>query len=81
MAEALNEAIFEEMRRDANVIVMGEDVGVYGGLYGVSKGLLDEFGSDRVRDTPICEDGFVGVGIGAAITGLNPVVEVILGIS
>lgn len=76
MAEALNEAMREEMRRDPTVILMGEDVGVLGGVYGVSKGLLDEFGTERVRDTPISEDGFVGAGIGAAITGLNPIVEI-----
>ncbi len=76
MADALNEAMREEMRRDTAVILMGEDVGVLGGVYGVSKGLLDEFGSERVRDTPISEDGFVGAGIGAAITGLNPIVEI-----
>jgi len=76
MAEALNEAMREEMRRDPTVILMGEDVGVLGGVYGVSKGLLDEFGPERVRDTPISEDGFVGAGIGAAITGLNPIVEI-----
>lgn len=76
MAEALNEAVREEMRRDPTVILMGEDVGVLGGVYGVSKGLLDEFGAERIRDTPISEDGFVGAGIGAAITGLNPIVEI-----
>lgn len=76
MAEALNEAMREEMRKDTTVILMGEDVGFLGGVYGVSKGLLDEFGPERVRDTPISEDGFVGAGIGAAITGLNPIVEI-----
>jgi pyruvate dehydrogenase E1 component beta subunit len=76
MAEALNEAMREEMRRDTTVILMGEDVGVLGGVYGVTKGLMDEFGPERVRDTPISEDGFVGAGIGAAITGLNPIVEI-----
>jgi pyruvate/2-oxoglutarate/acetoin dehydrogenase E1 component len=75
-AEAINEAIREEMKNDSTVILMGEDVGVLGGPYGVLKGLQDEFGPERVRDTPISEDGFVGAGIGAAITGLNPIVEV-----
>ena len=75
-AEALNEALREEMKRDERVIVMGEDVGVFQGVYKVTKGLMDEFGPERVRDTPISEDGFVGTAIGAAITGLKPVVEV-----
>jgi len=75
-AEALNEALKEEMRRDSRVIVMGEDVGVFGGIYKVTKGLLEEFGPDRVYDAPISEDGFVGAAVGAAVTGLKPVVEV-----
>ena len=76
MIEALNEALREEMRRDDTVIIMGEDVGVLGGLYRVTRGLMDEFGSERVRDTPISEEGFVGAGIGLAITGFKPVVEI-----
>ena len=76
MVEALNEALREEMRRDDTVIIMGEDVGVLGGLYRVTRGLMDEFGSGRVRDTPISEEGFVGAGIGLAITGFKPVVEI-----
>jgi len=75
-AEALNEALKEEMRRDSKVIVMGEDVGIFGGVYKVTKGLLEEFGPDRVYDTPISEDGFVGAAVGAAVAGLKPVVEV-----
>lgn len=75
-AEALNEAIREEMRNDPSTIIMGEDVGIRGGPYGISKGTLEEFGPERVRDTPISEEGFVGAGIGAAITGLNPIIEV-----
>ncbi|MEM0489167.1 MAG: alpha-ketoacid dehydrogenase subunit beta [Nitrososphaerota archaeon] len=74
-AEALNEALRHEMERDENVIVMGEDVGVYGGVFGVTKGLLEKFGFDRVIDTPISEAGFIGAAIGAAAMGLRPVVE------
>ncbi|MEM4520061.1 MAG: alpha-ketoacid dehydrogenase subunit beta, partial [Sulfolobales archaeon] len=73
--EALNEALFQEMERDPNVIVMGEDVGVYGGIFGVTKGLLERFGSDRVIDTPISEAGFIGAAIGASAAGLRAVVE------
>ena len=73
--EALNRALREEMRRDDRVFIMGEEVGEYDGAYKVSKGLLDEFGEMRVRDTPIAENGFAGLGVGAAIAGLRPVVE------
>ncbi|MCS7108383.1 MAG: alpha-ketoacid dehydrogenase subunit beta [Sulfolobales archaeon] len=73
--EALNEALLQEMERDPTVIVMGEDVGVYGGIFGVTKGLLDRFGPDRVVDTPISETAFIGAGVGAAAAGLRPVVE------
>lgn len=73
--EALRAALFEEMHRDENVFVMGEDIGVFEGAYKVTAGLLAEFGPQRVRDTPIAEDGFVGVGIGASMVGLRPVVE------
>lgn len=73
--EAINEALREEMRRDGRVIMMGEDVGVLNGIYKKSRGLLQEFGSHRVLDTPISESGFVGLGVGAAISGLKPVVE------
>ena len=76
MVEALREALAEEMRRDSSVIVMGEDVGVLGGIYRVTQGLLEEFGPERVRDTPISEEGFMGAAIGAAVTGLRPVVEI-----
>jgi len=76
MIEALREALAEEMRRDSSVIVMGEDVGVLGGIYRVTQGLLEEFGPERVRDTPISEEGFMGAAIGAAVTGLRPVVEI-----
>lgn len=74
--DALNEALREEMRRDPRVILMGEDVGVYGGVYKISKGLMEEFGPERVRDTPISEAGFTGAGIGAALVGMRPVVEI-----
>ncbi|MBT8461214.1 MAG: pyruvate dehydrogenase complex E1 component subunit beta [Gemmatimonadetes bacterium] len=73
--EALNRALREEMRRDDRVFLMGEEVGEYDGAYKVSKGLLDEFGEMRVRDTPIAENGFAGIGVGAAMAGLRPVVE------
>lgn len=73
--EALRQALDEEMSRDANVILLGEEVADYNGAYKVSQGLLDKYGSYRVIDTPISEEGFTGVGIGAAIAGLRPVVE------
>jgi pyruvate/2-oxoglutarate/acetoin dehydrogenase E1 component len=73
--EALNQALREEMRRDPKVFLMGEEVGVYQGAYKVTQGLLEEFGPRRIIDTPISEAGFVGAGIGAAMVGLRPVVE------
>lgn len=73
--EALNEAMSEEMRRDENVFLMGEEVAEYNGAYKVSKGMLDEFGSKRVIDTPIAELGFTGIGVGAAMNGLRPIIE------
>jgi pyruvate dehydrogenase E1 component beta subunit len=73
--EALNAALREELRRDERVVLMGEDIGVFGGAFKVTEGLLDEFGERRVRDTPISENTIVGVGVGAAMTGLRPVVE------
>ena len=74
--EAIRETLAEEMRRDPKVILMGEDVGKYGGTYAVSKGLLDEFGPERIRDTPLAESGFTGLGIGAALGGMRPIVEI-----
>ena len=74
--EALNEALNQEMLRDDRVFLMGEDVGATGGIFGVSKGLMDRYGSERVRDTPISEATFVGCGVGAAIAGMRPVVEI-----
>ena len=73
--EALTEAMREELQRDDSVILMGEDVGVYGGGFGVTEGLIAEFGADRVIDTPVSETAFVGTAIGAAATGMRPVVE------
>jgi pyruvate dehydrogenase E1 component beta subunit len=75
MREALNAALAEEMRRDESVFVIGEDVGVFQGAFKVTEGLLDEFGEQRVRDTPISENTIVGTGVGAAMGGLRPVVE------
>ena len=75
MREALRDAMAEEMRRDRDVFVMGEEVAEYQGAYKVTQGLLEEFGSQRVIDTPITEHGFAGVGIGAALAGLKPIVE------
>jgi pyruvate dehydrogenase E1 component beta subunit len=73
--EALNAALREELRRDPRVVLMGEDIGVFGGAFKVTDGLLEEFGERRVRDTPISENTIVGIGVGAAMTGLRPVVE------
>jgi pyruvate/2-oxoglutarate/acetoin dehydrogenase E1 component len=75
-AQAIREALTEEMERDPRVIIMGEDVGVLGGVYRVTKGLFEKFGPARVIDTPISEEGFTGAAIGAAISGLKPVVEI-----
>jgi pyruvate dehydrogenase E1 component subunit beta len=74
--EALREAIREAMLADDRVFLMGEDVGAYGGCFGVSKGLLAEFGPDRIRNTPLSESAFVGAGIGAALGGMRPIVEI-----
>ena len=74
--QALGAAIADAMRRDERVFLMGEDVGRYGGSFGVSRDLLDEFGPERIRDTPLSESGFVGAGIGAALGGMRPIVEV-----
>ncbi len=73
--EALNQALREELRRDERVLLIGEDIGVFGGAFKVTEGLLEEFCERRVRDTPISENTIVGVGVGAAMTGLRPVVE------
>ncbi|MDP4709949.1 MAG: pyruvate dehydrogenase complex E1 component subunit beta [Saprospiraceae bacterium] len=75
LRDALREAMVEEMRRDETVFLMGEEVAAYNGAYKVSKGMLDEFGPKRVIDTPIAELGFTGIGVGAAMNGLRPIVE------
>ncbi|MFK7936530.1 MAG: pyruvate dehydrogenase complex E1 component subunit beta [Saprospiraceae bacterium] len=75
LRDALNEAMTEEMRRDESVFLMGEEVAQYNGAYKVSKGMLDEFGPNRVIDTPIAELGFTGIGVGAAMNGLRPIIE------
>ncbi|WP_331767984.1 alpha-ketoacid dehydrogenase subunit beta [Embleya sp. NBC_00896] len=74
--EAMREALWEALRADDRVFLMGEDVGRYGGCFGVSLGLLEEFGPERIRDTPLSESAFVGAGIGAALAGLRPIVEI-----
>jgi len=76
VAQAVRTALLEEMRRDQRVFIMGEDIGVYGGVYGVTKGFLQEFGEERVRDTPISEAALVAMTIGAAMVGMRPVVEI-----
>jgi pyruvate dehydrogenase E1 component beta subunit len=73
--EAISQALWEEMERDPNVFIMGEEVGVWGGSYAVTKGFYDHFGAERVRDTPISESTIVGAAVGAALTGLRPVAE------
>jgi pyruvate/2-oxoglutarate/acetoin dehydrogenase E1 component len=73
--EALGQGLREELRRDERVVLLGEDIGVFGGAFKVTEGLLEEFGEKRIRDTPISENTIVGMGVGAAMTGLRPVVE------
>lgn len=75
MREAISQAMWEEMERDPNVFILGEEVGVWGGSYAVTKGFYDHFGGERVRDTPIAEAAIVGAAIGAAMTGLRPIAE------
>jgi pyruvate dehydrogenase E1 component beta subunit len=76
MREAISQALWEEMERDPDVFIMGEEVGVWGGSYAVTKGFYDHFGGERVRDTPISEATIVGAAIGAALTGLRPIAEI-----
>ncbi|MCW5876935.1 MAG: alpha-ketoacid dehydrogenase subunit beta [Anaerolineales bacterium] len=76
MRQAISDALWEEMERDPKVFILGEEVGVWGGTYAVTKGFLDHFGEKRVRDTPIAESAIVGAGIGAAMVGLRPVSEI-----
>ncbi len=75
-AAALNEALLEEMERDGNVVVLGQDVALYGGVFGVTAGLMNKFGDRRVVDTPISENGMVGAAVGMAMSGLRPIVEI-----
>jgi len=74
--KALRQALRDVLHADERAFLMGEDVGRYGGAFAVSKGLLDEFGPERIMDTPLSESGFVGAGIGAAIAGMRPIVEI-----
>jgi pyruvate dehydrogenase E1 component beta subunit len=76
MREAISQALWEEMEKDPTVFILGEEVGVWGGTYAVTKGFYDHFGADRVRDTPISEAAIVGAAIGSALTGLRPVAEI-----
>lgn len=76
MREAISQALWEEMEKDPDVFILGEEVGVWGGTYAVTKGFYDHFGADRVRDTPIAEAAIIGAAIGAAMTGLKPVAEI-----
>ena len=75
-AEAIREAIGQSMEKDPNVFMLGEDIGVYGGAFGVSGDLYHRFGEERVRDTPISEMGIVGAAVGAALVGMKPIVEI-----
>jgi pyruvate dehydrogenase E1 component beta subunit len=75
MREAISQAMWEEMERDPNIFILGEEVGVWGGSYAVTKGFYDHFGGDRVRDTPISEAAIIGAAIGSALTGLRPIAE------
>ena len=75
MRQAISQALWEEMERDEKVFILGEEVGVWGGTYAVTKGFYDHFGAERVRDTPISEAAIIGAGIGAALTGMRPVAE------
>lgn len=76
MAEAINEAVRHEMRRDSNIVLLGQDIGAYGGTFGVYKGLFEEFGPERVRDGPLCEAATTGFGVGLALAGMPTVVEI-----
>ena len=78
-SEAIREALSEEMRASSDVFLMGEDVGTFGGVWGVSAGMLAEFGEERIRDTPISEAAIIGTGLGAAMMGMKPVVEIMFG--
>lgn len=75
-AQAIKEAMSEEMRRDPDVFMLGEDIGIYGGAFGVTRGMIEEFGEERIRDTPISEAAITGCAAGAAITGMRPILEI-----
>ena len=79
LSQAVNEAIAEEMRRDKSVFLIGEDVAEAGTPFKITSGLVEEFGTDRVIDTPISEPGFMGLAVGAAMTGSRPIVDIMLG--
>src|SRR5207237_8393912 len=79
LGEAVREALAEEMRRDSRVFICGEDIAEAGTVFKVLSGLVDEFGTERVLDTPISEAGFTGIAVGAAMTGLRPVVDIMFG--
>ncbi len=79
LAQAIKEALAEEMRRDARVFILGEDIAEAGHPFKVLTGLVDEFGPERVLDTPISEAGFTGIAVGAAMTGLRPVIDIMFG--
>src|SRR5699024_8051798 len=74
-SEAVREAMSQEMRKNDDVYILGEDIGVYGGAFGVTRGMIEEFGSDRVRNTPISESGIAGTAVGSALTGMRPIAE------
>jgi len=74
-AVAIRDVIQQEMSRDENVFVMGEDIAEQGGIFGCTRGLLEEFGEERIRNTPISEAGFIGAGIGASLTGMRPIMS------
>ena len=76
--QAIADALREELRRDEKVFLIGEDIGLYGGGFGVTSGLIEEFGESRVMDTPISEEGYTGIAVGAAMMGYRPVVELSL---
>src|SRR5665647_1627327 len=78
-AQAIRDAMREEMHRDKNVFLMGEDIGLYGGGFGVSRGMLEEFGEKRIVETPISETTYTGAGVGASLLGLRPIIEIMFG--
>ena len=73
--EAVREAMSQEMRQNEDVFILGEDIGVYGGAFGVTRGMIEEFGPERIRNTPISESGIAGAAVGAALTGMRPILE------